>query len=70
MAYTEISNTIARTLWALDNEPTEESLGRMGEGSEGSGKGYDRTGEFQFKDHIPCYHNGPYLQYQLRQKQS
>ncbi|KAF7959196.1 hypothetical protein EAE96_002711 [Botrytis aclada] len=68
MAYTEISDTIARTLWALDIKPAEGSLGRIGEGMEGSGKGYDRKGEFQLKDHITCCHNGPYLQFKLREK--
>lgn len=68
MAYTELTDTIARTLWSLDIKHVEGALGGIGGGIQGMGEGYDRVEEFQLKDHITCAHNGPYLQFRLRQK--
>ncbi|PQE20485.1 benzoate 4-monooxygenase cytochrome P450 protein [Rutstroemia sp. NJR-2017a BBW] len=54
LAYTEISGTIARTLWSLDMKRAEGPLGEVSGGIEGAGEGYDRGEEFQLEDHITC----------------
>jgi len=66
MAYTEISDAIARTIWSLDMKRAEGGLGKIGGGIEGAPEGYDREAEFQLEDHITCCHSGPYLQFRVR----
>lgn len=68
MAYTEISDTVARTFWSLDMKCAEGSLGKIGGGTQGKPEGRNRIGEFQLEDHITCCHNGPYLQFRPRQE--
>jgi cytochrome P450 len=68
MAYTEISDTIARTLWSLDMKRAEGALGRLGGGVQYGWAGRNREGEFQLEDHITCCHDGPYLQFRLREE--
>ena len=66
MAYMEISDTLARTLWYMDFRRAKGPLGLIGEGVRGSCNGRNRVKEFQVKDHISSSHDGPYLEFRCR----
>lgn len=66
MAYTELSDTIARTLWYSDFRRPEGPLGLVGAGVKGSKEGRNRVEEFQLMDHLTCSHDGPFLEFRAR----
>lgn len=66
MAYTEISDTLARTIWHMDFKRASGELGTVGGGHAKAGDGKHRVREFQLEDHITCCHNGPFLQFRSR----
>lgn len=67
MAYMEISDTLAKTIWYLDfRRPVSGHLGRVGEGTEGKGDGRGRVNEFQLMDHLTSSHDGPFLEFRCR----
>ena len=67
MAYMEISDTLAKTLWYMDFRRPKDPLGLVGEGVEGDRNGRNRVNEFQVQDHITCSHDGPYLEFRCRE---
>ncbi|KAA6416353.1 MAG: Cytochrome P450 [Lasallia pustulata] len=63
MAYTELGDSIARTMWYSDFRRPEGPLGVVGAGAEGSREGRHRVKEFQLMEHLTCSHDGPFLQF-------
>ncbi|KAF2795044.1 cytochrome P450 [Melanomma pulvis-pyrius CBS 109.77] len=68
MAYMEISNVLARTMWHFDFATSEGSLKHVGAGAPNGPKGRHRTLEFQLQDHLVSTHAGPYLRFKLRKE--
>ena len=66
MAYMELSDTLARTLWYLDFRRAEGPLGLVGAGTKGARDGRDRVKEFQVQEFLTVNHEGPYLQFRAR----
>jgi cytochrome P450 len=66
-ALMELSNTIVKTLWHMDFRRAEGSLGLVSNGVVGGPEGRDNPKEFQLGDHLTCAHEGPYLQFHLRE---
>jgi cytochrome P450 len=66
MAYMELSNTIAKPCWYMDFKRVEGPMGLVSAGVKGGPKGRDNEKEFQLLEHVTCTHNGPYLQFRLR----
>jgi cytochrome P450 len=66
MAYMELSNAIAKTLWYFDLRAVEGSLGDIGAGKPEGPLGRRRKKEFQVIDHLTSTHDGPYIQFKLR----
>lgn len=60
MAYTELSDAIARTAWYLDIQSAETPRAAGGE------YGRDRHMEFQLEEHLTCCHSGPRLRFRVR----
>lgn len=66
MAYMELSNVLAKTIWYFDFRRPEGQLGLVGAGGAGKGNGRHRVGEFQLQDHLTSLHEGPFLQFRCR----
>lgn len=66
MAYTELSDSVARTVWYLDIRSAEESLDALGGGYSGARYGKHRAKEFQLQEHLTCSHDGPWLRFRVR----
>ncbi|KAI0140025.1 cytochrome P450 [Hypoxylon sp. NC0597] len=66
LAYTEISLTLARTLWYFDFELAPGPLGKVGGGTLGRTDGRGREDEFQIQDVFGAYNDGPYLVFRPR----
>ncbi|KAI9788798.1 MAG: hypothetical protein M1816_006579 [Peltula sp. TS41687] len=66
MAYMELTDTLAKTVWYTDFQRAEGPLGKVGAGSDGAMEGRHRIGEFQLQEHITCAHDGPFLQFRRR----
>ncbi|ORY19062.1 cytochrome P450 [Clohesyomyces aquaticus] len=66
MAYMEISNVIAKTVWCFDFEPSKGEVGKIGEGKPNGERGRRRPKEFQTYEHLTSSHDGPYLRFRLR----
>lgn len=66
MAYMELSDAIARTIWYTDFRRAEGPLGQVAAGVEGGRDGRHRTLEFQLQEHLTCSHAGPFLQFKVR----
>ncbi|MCJ1443830.1 MAG: hypothetical protein MMC23_004330 [Stictis urceolatum] len=67
MAYAELSDTVARTIWWCDFKRAEGDLGKVAEGHEGVRGPRGRKGEFQMFDHITCNHDGPFVVFGRRE---
>ena len=67
MAYMELSNSLARTIWYCDFRRAPGGLGGVSAGMKGAREGQHREGEFQLEEHITCQHEGPYLQFKARE---
>lgn len=68
MAYKEISNTLAITIWYMDFRRPDGPLGLVGEGVPGSPDGRSVVGEFQLEDHLTSFQDGPYIQFRIRKE--
>lgn len=68
LAYTEISMTLAKALWHFDFRVPSGYLGRIGAGTEGDRKGRHRPDEFQLREHLTSHHDGPFLEFSLREE--
>ncbi len=66
MAYMELSDILARTLWYLDFRRAEGPLGELGGGRADASDGKNRIKEFQLEEHLTCHHDGPLLQFRVR----
>lgn len=66
MAYMELMDTLARTVWYTDFKRAEGPLGQIAAGEEGAREGRHRVGEFQLLEHLTCSHDGPYVQFRGR----
>jgi cytochrome P450 len=66
MAYTEISLTLAKTLWHFDFKRAEGPLRAIGGGDSSHKDGRTRFNEFQIQEHISASHDGPYLVFSRR----
>ncbi|KAF2235167.1 benzoate 4-monooxygenase cytochrome P450 [Viridothelium virens] len=68
LAMAEIADVLALLLWHLDfRKASDESLAKIGEGTEGAKNGRHRVGEFQMKDHIVGQYQGLFLECRRRQ---
>lgn len=67
MAYLEVSLVVAKTLWYFNFKPAPGSLGKVGSGASGMGRGRDLSGEYQLFDNFTASHDGPYLVFQCRE---
>jgi hypothetical protein len=67
MAYSELSMTLAKTLWYLDFERPKENpkADFVGEGTACGPTGAGKP-EFQIKDQFASVHHGPNLVFRLR----
>jgi cytochrome P450 len=68
MAYMEISNVLAQTIWYFDFAAPEGKMKQIGEGRPDGPKERRRKLEFQLQDHLISSHDGPYLRFKLRQE--
>ncbi len=66
MAYMEISDTLARTLWYMDFRRANGPRGLVGERVAGARNGRNRVKEFQVDDHVTSSHDGPFLEFRCR----
>jgi len=66
MAYMELTNTLAKTVWYLDFRRAAGPLGNVGGGKANATNGKHRANEFQLEEHITCNHKGPFLQFRVR----
>ena len=67
MAYMELADTLAKTLWYMDFRRAEGPWGKISAGSEWAREGRHRVKEFQLQEHLTCSHDGPFLQFRARQ---
>lgn len=67
MAYLELSLALARLVWAYDMRLASGSLGRVGEGRLGAGRGRERKGEFQLTDIFVSDKEGPFAIFRARE---
>lgn len=63
LAYMELSDAVARTIWYTDFRRAEGPLGQVAAGVDGGGDGRHRVLEFQMQEHLTCAHTGPFLQF-------
>ena len=68
MAYMEIADAIATTIWYTDFRRAEGPLGSVSAGEKGGRDGRHREHEFQLQEHITCSHTGPFLQFRERRR--
>lgn len=66
MAYMELADAIARTIWYTDFRRAEGPLGQVAAGVPGHRDGRHRVREFQLQEHLTCSHDGPFLQFRGR----
>ena len=66
LAYIEISDVLARTLWYLHFRQAVGPLGSIGGGSQSAGDGRDKVKEFQIRERLTSQHDGPFLESQRR----
>lgn len=66
MAYMELSDTLARTIWHLDFRRAEGAVGAVGGGVAGKRNGRDKVREFQVQEYLTVHHEGPFLQFRPR----
>ena len=66
MAYMELSDAIAKTIWYTDFRRAEGPLGQVAAGVHGGRDGRHRELEFQLQEHLTCSHAGPFLQFRGR----
>jgi len=66
MAYTELSISVARTLWYLDFKTADSTLEALRGGYFGATYGRHREKEFQLKEHLTCSHDGPVIRFKVR----
>lgn len=66
MAYMELSDALARTVWHLDFRRAVGSIGSIGAGVEGARNGRDKMKEFQLEEYLTVHHQGPFLQFRAR----
>lgn len=66
LAYVELSDALARTVWYLDLYSADGFLASLQGGQVGARYGRHRAREFQLEDHITCHHDGPYLRFRVR----
>ena len=66
LAYLEISDTLAMTVWHLDFRRPDGPLGRVGEGTKGLRNGRHRVKEFQLADHLTSIKDGPFVEFRKR----
>ena len=69
MAYMELTDTLARTIWYTDFRRAKEPLGAVAAGVKGGREGRHRVREFQLQEHLTCSHDGPFLQFRGRKEQ-
>ena len=67
MAYMEMSNVLAKTVWFMDFRRPDGPLGLIGEGRPGDRKGRHRVKEFQVQDIITSFHDGPFVEFRCRE---
>jgi cytochrome P450 len=65
MAYMEISNVLAQTMWYFDFAAPEGELKRVGAGTPDGPKGRRKELEFQLQDHLISSYDGPYVRFRL-----
>lgn len=68
MAYMEVSDALAKTVWYLDFRRPEGRLGLVGEGAEGLRNGRNRAKEFQLEDHLTSLYTGPFVEVRRREE--
>ncbi|CAD6592292.1 MAG: hypothetical protein ASARMPREDX12_005965 [Alectoria sarmentosa] len=66
MAYMELSDAVAKTIWYTDFRRAEGPLGKVSAGVVGAKDGRQRVKEFQLMEHLTCSHDGPFLQFKGR----
>lgn len=66
MAYVELSDSIAKTIWYFDLQSADGTLASLGGGAVGAKYGRHRQREFQLREHLTCNHNGPFLRFRVR----
>ena len=66
MAYKELMDTLARTVWYTGFKRAEGPLGQVAMGEEEAREGKHRVGEFQLQEHLTCSHDGPYVHFRGR----
>ncbi len=66
MAYLELMDTLARTVWYTDFKRAEGPLGQVFTPEEGAREGRHRVGEFQLQEYRTCSHDEPYVQFRGR----
>lgn len=69
MAYMELTDTLARTIWNTDFRRADGPAGWIAGGEEGDKNGRHRVDEFQLHEHITCNHDGPMLQFRQRSRE-
>lgn len=67
MAYMELSDTLARTIWYLDFRRADGPVGSVGGGVAGARNGRDKVHEFQMHEYLTVHHEGPFLQFRARE---
>ncbi|EOD52812.1 putative benzoate 4-monooxygenase cytochrome p450 protein [Neofusicoccum parvum UCRNP2] len=67
VAYVELGDALARTVWFFDLRSADGELESLGGGQVGARYGRHRPKEFQLEDHITCHHDGPYLRFRVRE---
>ena len=66
MAYMELLNTLARTVWKLDLRRSTSIPESPAAGKPGDVEGREKAKEFQLYEHITCNHDGPFLEFRPR----
>ena len=74
MAYVELVDVVARTVWRGDLRRArvqenglavgERRVGEVGDKGEMGGRG--RENEFQMREHLTCTHEGPWVEFRER----
>lgn len=68
MAYMELADAVAKTIWCADFRRAEGPLGLVAAGRPGAKDGRHRVREFQLQEHLTCSHVGPFLQFRGRKE--
>ncbi|GME32785.1 cytochrome P450 [Neofusicoccum parvum] len=67
VAYVELGDALARTVWFFDLCSADSALDSLRGRQVGARYGRHRPKEFQLEDHITCHHDGPYLRFRVRE---